>query len=156
MKAFACAASLSGEGGGRERDREGRRREQTWVKVLSAIFLIFFFFLFFALLSACRCSSAWDVIFKYVESRSRARLSLDKRIFFSLSPLPTSSVVLRYFSGKQRGGWNKRRTWCRFGPPRRKNSGRSQSCQAAASFERRHSGGRGEGRRLGWRWGSIL
>lgn len=134
------------------------------MKELSAIFLIFLFFffllLFSALLSARRCSPAGDVNVKCVERRSWLVLGLDKRIFLlSLhSSSSSSSVVLRYFSGKQRGGWKKRRSWCWFGESNQAKEQRILSKLSSRRLlpERRCSRGRGEGRRLGWTWGSVL
>lgn len=66
-----------------EEEREGRRREQTWVKVLSAIFVIFFFLFFSAFLSAHCCSPTGDVTVK----KKQAVNHLDKKRIFSFIPV---------------------------------------------------------------------
>lgn len=118
------------------------------MKVLSAIFSHLFFFLFSALLSARRCSPVGDVIVKCAERRSRLVLAWINGYFFFLLSLLLLHLflVLRDFCWEQRGGWNKRRSWCCFGES---NQAKEQRILPKLSSrrllaKRRRSRGRGE------------
>lgn len=136
---------------GREKEieREGRRREQTWVKVLSAIFLIFF--PCFCFLIARRCSPVGDVIGKCAERRRWLFFFAWIKGFFPPASSSSFSVILRYFCWKKRGGWNKRRRWCRFGVSNQTKEQRilpKLTSRRRLLPGRRRSWGRGKGRSL--------
>lgn len=97
-----------------EGDREGRKAEganvsESVVSHFSHLFPLFLLPYRAPLLSGWRCD--WQV---RGEKTLSVFLRLDKRIFPPLSS-SSFSVILRYFCWKKRGGWNKRRRWCRFG-----------------------------------------
>lgn len=91
-----------------------------------------------------------------------AHLSLDKRIYLSLSlslslPPPPPWIEDIYVGSSGEAGINAEAGVGLEGLIKRRNSGYSLNYRAAASFQRDGAAeGRGEGRRLGGRWGSML
>lgn len=117
--------------------------------VVSHFFLIFFFFPVFCFIIGAPLLSGWRCDCQVRGAKKPARLSLDKRIifFFLLSLLLLHLfLVLRDFCWEQRGGWNKRRSWCWFGES---NQAKEQRILPKLSSrrllaKRRRSRGRGE------------
>lgn len=97
-----------------ERDREGRKAEGVNVSE-SVVSHFSHLFPCFCVLIARRCSPLGDVIVNCAERRRWLFFFAWIKGFFPPLSSSSFSVILRYFCWKKRGGWNKRRRWCRFG-----------------------------------------